>query len=151
MCCAEIQTAFKANLDCFDHATSAEEKGRQFSIELAKGSAEKFCRVHVDGCLIDDSALEKCDYVFLRCSNSDIYFVELKGRDVEKAFDQIVATIGHFKAKMKLEQRSIFGFIVASKVKLPKGSTDIANMKKQFAKKHGKALAMQTNKLLHRV
>lgn len=151
MCCSEIQIAFKALNDCFEHATSATERGRQFVVELPNGSKETFCRVRVDACLIDDSTVEKCDYVFRRCANSDIYFVELKGSDVTKGFDQIVATIKHFNGKMELAQAHIFGFIVASKVKLPKGNAEVANLKKTFVRKHGAALVFQTNKLIHRI
>jgi len=84
---------------------------------------------------------------FKRCSNSDYYFVELKGKRVKKGFDQIVATIESLKTTMNLEKKSIYGFIVASEVKSPKNNATEANLKKSFAKKHGVALRIESTKL----
>ena len=101
----------------------------------------------MDGCLISDDNIEKCDYVFRRCNNLDLYFVELKGKNIKKAVAQIVATIGYFKNKMKVQPAQLYGFVVASKVKLPKSNAELANMKKTFAKNHGAQLVLQTNEL----
>lgn len=154
MCCAEIQKAFNAKKECFsEKVTSAKgEHGRQFSIELPEGSTETFCLIKIDKCLIISAKEEKCDFVFRRCSNADLYFIECKGKKVKKGFAQIVATIGHFQKKMNLEKDKIWGFIVASEVKLPKsGAGSQANLKKTFAKKHGRALRIESEKLIHKV
>lgn len=154
MCCAEIQKAFNAKKECFsEKVTSATgEHGRQFLIELPKGSSESFCLIKVDKYLIASAGVEKCDFVFRRCSNSDFYFVECKGNKVRKGYDQIVATIGHFQKRIKLEKEKIWGFIVASEVKLPKsGAGSQANLKKTFAKEHGRALRIESEKLIHKI
>lgn len=153
MCCAEIQKAFNAKKECFsEKATSATgEHGRQFLIILPKGSTENFCLVKVDKYLIDSAQVEKCDFVFRRCSNSDFYFVECKGKKIKKGYDQIVATIGHFQTKLPLTKPQIFGFIVASEVRSPKSNAEVANLKKSFAKHHGVALRIESSKLIHKV
>lgn len=154
MCCAEIQKAFNAKKECFsEKVTSATgEHGRQFLIELPKGSTEIFCRINVDKCLIDSNRVEKCDFVFIRCSNADFYFIECKGKNIRKGYDQIIATIGHFHKKMKLEKEKIWGFIVASEVKSPRRNTRVQNMKKEFADEHGVTLKFgSNNKLIHRI
>lgn len=153
MCCAEIQKVFNAQKDCFsEKVTSATgEHGRQFLIELPKGSTEIFCLVKVDKCLIDRTKVEKCDFVFRRCSNSDFYFIECKGKKIKKGYNQILATIGYFQSKLTLAKPQIFGFIVASEVRSPKSNAEIQNIKKEFASKHGVALRIESNKLIHRV
>ena len=148
MCCIEIQNAFKAEVKCFSKTTSATENRRQFLIEVPKSSSETFCRIDIDGCLITSEKVEKCDFAFQRCSNSDYYFVELKGKKIKKGFSQILATIEQFKAKIKIEKISIYGFIVASEVKSPKNNATEANLKKTFAKHHGVALHIKSGKLI---
>ncbi len=147
MCCSKIQKTFTADKKCFSNATSAEENRRQFLIELPKDSSINFCRVQVDDCLITSEKVEKCDYAFCRCSNQDFYFVELKGTDIQKAFNQIVATISHFKAKIKLEKSQIFGFIVASRVR-PQQRQNARNLKKAFMNNHGNDLRIESTKLI---
>ncbi|MCE7922507.1 MAG: hypothetical protein DYG98_05600 [Haliscomenobacteraceae bacterium CHB4] len=153
MCCAEIQKAFNAQKECFsEKVTSATgEHGRQFLIELPKGSSESFCLIKVDKYLITNAGVEKCDFVFRRCGNSDFYFIECKGRKIKKAFSQIVATIGHFQVKFTIGKPQIYGFIVASEVRSPKNNAEIQNLKKEFANKHGVALRIESNKLIHRL
>lgn len=153
MCCSEIQKAFNAKKECFsEKVTSATgEHGRQFLIELPRYSTETFCRIQVDKCLIDSIKVEKCDFVFKRCSNSDFYFIECKGKKIKKGLDQIIATINHFKSKIKLKKEQIFGFIVASAAKFPRsGAGTQANLKKTFTK-YGVALKIENKKLIHRV
>lgn len=156
MCCAEIQKAFNARKECFsEKVTSATgEHGRQFLIELPKGSTETFCLIKVDKHLIVSARVEKCDFAFRRCSNSDFYFVECKGKGqkkIKKAYNQIVATIRHFQAKLTIKKLQIFGFIVASEVRSPKNNTEIQNLKKEFANKHGVVLRIESNKLIHKI
>ena len=153
MCCTEIQEAFNAKQECFsEKVTSATgEHGRQFLIELSKGSTETFCLIKVDKHLIASKLVEKCDFAFKRCSNSDFYFVECKGKKIKKGYNQILATIGHFQAKLPIKKPQIFGFIVASEVRSPKNNAEIQNLKKEFATKHGVALRIESNKLIHKV
>jgi len=158
MCCAEIQKAFNAKKECFsEKVTSATgEHGRQFLIELPKGSTEIFCLVKVDKCLIASTEVEKCDFVFRRCSkqgqqNPDFYFIELKGKKIKKGYSQILATIGHFQEKLSIAKSQIWGFIVASEVRTPKSNAEVANLKKSFAKHHGVALRIESNKMIYKV
>jgi hypothetical protein len=147
MCCEEIKKAFKAEEKCFSTATSASEKRSQFLIELPKGSPEIFCRIAVDGCLIADDTVKKCDFVFRRCSNSDLYFVELKGTRIEVAFEQILATLVHFKSKITLEKSKVFGFIVSSRVR-PQQRQSVRNFKKAFEEHHGAKLRIESTKII---
>jgi len=67
------------------------ENTRRFEIRNDKS---KFVnKVRVDGCLIDDNR-ECCDYLFeIDKSISLVIYVELKGSDIQKAYNQLIATI----------------------------------------------------------
>lgn len=56
--------------------------------------------IHVDNGLINNQSVEKCDYiVYWESDNSFVYYVELKGSDVSKAYSQILSTIELTKDK----------------------------------------------------
>lgn len=78
--------------DCCESKTTASENGKRFEII----SKEKFTRLKIDDCIIKSKETKKCDFGFVSHSNNDFYFVELKGKNIEKAYDQIVTTINFF-------------------------------------------------------
>ncbi|MEM6964554.1 MAG: hypothetical protein AAF573_07305 [Bacteroidota bacterium] len=148
MLCKALKEKYKIDEECVDHKLSAEEKGRKFSIQLPKKSKEKFCRIKVDDCFVNDKSVEKCDYAFHRCSNDEQYYVELKGQKIKKAFDQIAKTIsGHLKSPKEKN----YGFIVASKVKAPKRNLIVNKMKEEFKKKYGVKLEIGTTHYVHQL
>lgn len=151
MCCEKLCTAFGAPEKCFDHLLSCEENGRKFSIQLPKKSAETFCRVKVYGCVIPkDSSQERCDFMFCRCSNEELYFTELKGTDVQKAFSQIKSTIDFARPKLKFKPEQVSGFIIVSRC--PLSSAAIQKMRNEFKKKkYGQVLEVHTREWMHKV
>ena len=54
----------------------------------------------VDGALINDERVEKCDHLLIDCSEENSYFIEIKGSDLIKATQQILSTIAILKPKM---------------------------------------------------
>lgn len=151
MCCEKLRTAFEAPEKCFDNLLHCEENKRKFSIELPKKSTETFCRARLDGCIIDKNApIERCDFMFLRCSNEDIYFVELKGSNIPKALAQIKSTIGYTRPKLNFQPDQITGFIVCSRC--PLTSVEVQKLKKEFKeKKYGKTLEVHSREWTHKV
>ena len=134
-----------ANPVCTTNSKIASENGKRFEIE----SNENFTRIKIDDCLISSQVLEKCDFGFVRNSNDDFYFVELKVSDIEKALRQIISTINHFNNNfIIIPQNKRFGFIVSSKV--PSGGTDVKKLKQIFAKNYGKLLEVKNKVLIHR-
>jgi len=73
----ELITEFSS---CSLNSKVAIENGKRFEIE----SNDVYSKLRIDGCLITSTEIEKCDFGFLRHSNGDFYFVELKGKDIEK-------------------------------------------------------------------
>jgi hypothetical protein len=52
----------------------------------------------VDGCLVTGAEEKKCDFLLANCSNSVVYFIELKGRDLEDAIEQVRQTIRRYSS-----------------------------------------------------
>ncbi len=108
----------------------AEENSRK--IEICGDTYNSTDKVKVDGGLVSKhDACQRCDYFFGYNSNgcnsySNNVFVELKGCDTDKAYDQIIATITMFRDHGKLPEGSLInGVIVASKVPKATGSTKL--------------------------
>lgn len=146
MCCTKLRIAFEVPEKCFDHLLSCEEKGQKFKIQLPKKSGEAFCRIKVDGCLVSaDASQERCDFIFWRCEKEEIYFVELKGKEIRKALAQIKSTIEFSRPKLKFRQEQVFGFIVSNRC--PMASADVQKLKKDFKeKKYGQVLEIHSSR-----
>jgi len=103
-------------------------------------------KVIVDGCLINDHR-QRCDYLFeINDAFNYVIYVELKGCDIEKAFEQLDSTVNicrtrHSSAKTKT------CYIVASRV--PKIGTKIQNLKKKFIAKNLIQVQIHTNYAEH--
>lgn len=125
---------------CFEEQRPvADENGRVFTLDLPKG--EKYCKIHVDGCLITDNNQQRCDYWFHHYDKNDNVFVELKGMDIEHAVEQIIATIGWLKTRIDLPKEKRNGAIVLSKNPLTSTKTQV--LKTDFRKKHGNRLEIK--------
>lgn len=81
-------------------------------------------KVVVDGCLIKDAGL-KADYIVSKPGVVDV-IVELKGKDVPHARDQIIATLPVWRAHPPFSPK-VAGLIVCSRS--PLSSSDLQNMK----------------------
>lgn len=134
-----------ANLNCCTVSRVASENGKRFEIQ----SDEDFKRIKIDDCLISLNEIEKCDFGFVRISNDDFYFVELKGSNIDKALNQIISTIDYFEKNLiRIPKDKRLGFIVSSKV--PSAGTDVNRLKQIFAKNYGKNLEIKNRVLIYR-
>ncbi len=137
MSCTQVRAILGGEDKCYSSTSNvAEENKRKFSLQLLKNGAT-FCKIKYDKCVYNGTE-ERCDYLFTVNINHNIQewvFVELKGQDITKAFNQISAAIrqvGH----NNLREKKISAFVVPSKV--PKAArTDIGRAKETFAKRHG--------------
>ncbi|MCC9020391.1 hypothetical protein [Flavobacterium lipolyticum] len=128
-----------ANQGCCSKSKVASENGKRFEID----SKEDFTKIRIDNCLITSQQVQKCDFGFVRYFNNDFYFVELKGKDVKIALDQIISTINIFEdSVIRIPKEKRFGFIVSSRNPLSGAETN--NLKQAFAKKHGRLLEIKS-------
>lgn len=141
---SSLNDLITTNPRCYLKSKVASENGKRFEIN----SSEDFTRIKIDGCLITSQNVEKCDFGFLRHSNDDFYFVELKGKEIEKAYNQILSAIDYFnKNLIVIPKDKRFGFIVSSMV--PKAGVSTNNLKQDFAKKHGRVLEIKNRVLTY--
>ncbi len=140
MNCNDLKIKFNCDENCFsDKIFSVHEKGIKFCIVLESDKDEKFFCMKIDNCLIKNNE-KKCDFCFLREKNSEFYFVELKGTDISRAYEQIESTINYFKIKIpeNFAKEKRFGYIVSKAV--PLSSQKLKTLKNNFAKSLGKTL-----------
>lgn len=151
MCCKDLQTVLGAPAQCFDNKLACEENGRKFRIQLPRNSSETFCRVKIDGCLVSGhSDIKRCDYVFHRCHDGAYYFVELKGKDVAKACEQIMSAIDFLRPKLKFSPEKISAFVVASRSPLSSASVQV--LRNEFRKKnYGHILEVRSREWTHKI
>ncbi|MEL1243076.1 hypothetical protein AAEO56_02285 [Flavobacterium sp. DGU11] len=127
--------------NCCESNRVVKENGKRFEIE----SSESFTKIKIDNCVIVSHETEKCDYGIHRISNDDFYFIELKGKGIQKGYDQLVTTINYFQQHLvNIPKNKRIGIIVSSKVP---GGTDVNNLKQDFAKKYGKILEIKNKDL----
>lgn len=140
----DLDNLIVANTPCCSKSKVASENGKRFEIS----SQEDFTKIKIDGCLIALQNIEKCDFGFVRHLNQQFYFVELKGKDIQKAYNQIVGTINYFNTHLiKIPKNMRFGFIISSYV--PKAGISANILKQDFAKKFGKKLEIKNKEFKH--
>ena len=97
-------------------------------------------KVRVDGCYLTNG--RKCDYLFEIVDENvkEVFYVELKGKHIEDAIEQLEATLKHcFKIHKNIPKSC---YIVASRV--PKASTSTQKLKKEFKRKNSVMLYIDT-------
>lgn len=93
------------------------------TFEMLNKERRKIDKMKVDGCVITNGI--RCDWMFVdQLSKKEIY-VELKGRDVEHAYDQIVETV----TKLSKTKDNKNGIIVCTKCPLTDTKTQIIKAK----------------------
>lgn len=86
------------------------ERGKTFRIR--NNDKSRVIIVQVDGCMMKQ--IEACDYLFDVAKNNTIYYVELKGKNIEKAVKQLLSTMRFFKSTHQDKSKEFH--IVASRV-----------------------------------
>lgn len=84
-------------------------------------SGRQVCKIRIDNCVINDQSKCKCDYLIIVCNTDtqeNIYFfIELKGKDLIGAVEQLTQTIEDFKHNIN---GKMFARVVLSKVSCPR-------------------------------
>lgn len=108
-------------------------KERKSKCIFSNPNRRMLTKVIVDGCQITDGI--KCDYLILdHCRNE--YFVELKGKDLLHAVEQLEATIQQLSDKNKTVKKK--AIIVSSRN--PSNDTSVQRAQKEFKKKYNTEL-----------
>ncbi len=110
---------------------SVKERGKKF--QIINESSSLVNKVTVDGCYIKEGL--KCDYLFeiiQKEAVEKVFYVELKGKDVEHGIKQLEATINHCRSEHQNSEKKCY--IVASRY--PKSSTSSQKLKSKFRRRN---------------
>jgi len=88
------------------------EKGRKAVFRNPEGA--RFLKIRVDNCLITDSSRKRSDFIVTK-PNVGSVIIELKGKNVTQAYEQLFATLRHDECQDWLEKRKVL-LIVCSRV-----------------------------------
>jgi hypothetical protein len=77
---------------------------KQTKITFHNTSGVTVAKIKIDGCVITDNAVKKCDYLLLCAEIKKAIFVELKGNKVATAIEQLSATLDNKIIKEPLAQ-----------------------------------------------
>lgn len=105
--------------DCSDGKHIVVEENKKKYV-LQNPSKQKICKIRIDGCVIYSKTQRKCDYLIIVCESEHKYFIELKGRDLISAVEQLTETIKYFQSECYQSNGKVFARVVLSKVPMPK-------------------------------
>jgi len=122
---------------------TAEENKRKLTINNQSGKLIN--KVKVDGCL-EVGTGKRCDYLFeLMVSKSkntyQVIYLELKGNNIERGYQQLIATIELFVSEHQGIKKECH--IVASRV--PKAGAKVQDLKVELLKKKKAKLIVSTD------
>lgn len=91
----------------------------------------EFYKIKIDGDVEKNTATKKCDFLVIKKDKEDIeIFIELKGSDIKKAYEQIITSYKKYSDNNK--NPKLYAAIVVSKY--PSRDTSIQNKQKELAK-----------------
>ncbi|MAM29666.1 MAG: hypothetical protein CMC13_11650 [Flavobacteriaceae bacterium] len=92
-------------------------KGGKSTFRIENEDRKQYSKVNFEDCVYDGKENEtKCDYAFIH--RDVVYFVELKGSDVQKGYAQLAATI--IDTKKCFQDKEIKARLVVTKNGAPK-------------------------------
>ena len=74
------------------------EKGKRY--QLNNPGKKMVCRIRLDHCFLSSSK-KVCDFLVLDCDKKQAYFVELKGRHVSDAAEQILQSLDRLQEQVQ--------------------------------------------------
>lgn len=132
--CEEIKKNYPHCTSCSNGSKIVVKENKRKYV-LQNPSGKEICTVRIDGCVISSQKQAKCDFMIIVCNTRDVYFIELKGRDIFHGVEQLNQTIDYFKNEI---HGKVFVRIVVSKVVHPKATIEtdarVKRLKDKFKK-----------------
>ncbi|MDR1287142.1 MAG: hypothetical protein LBK08_06000 [Treponema sp.] len=107
---------------------------KRTKVTFHNSARETVAKIRIDGCVITDKAVKKCDYLLLCVGIRKAVFVELKGNKVIVAIEQLSATLDNEIIKEPLKQYKKRAYAVVTGNPFP--LSKIQNIQDGFSKKH---------------
>ncbi|MCH4895959.1 hypothetical protein E0494_04515 [Marinilabiliaceae bacterium JC040] len=142
----------KINDNCKEISNNKILKLNENKSTLYVDNAKGIVKIKVDGCAINDNNILKCDYLLHILDESDNkkvikeIFIELKGKNIPHAIEQIKNTIEILSTDKKKCPK--LSFVIATKVK-PSFTSIIQKNKIFFKKNYNSSLNIETKE--HRI
>lgn len=149
-CCADEQYVCENKGNCivyrdFRPQAVCEEKGKRYNL-----INDKHCQIalfHMDGGIIcDEQNMPKCDFLFVVYDQAcpTAIFVELKGKDIKHAVNQLKASVDRYGGVL---DRRICARIVCSSVPRLYNDPIVKKLKKELVSQYkGTLLIFEKNK-----
>jgi hypothetical protein len=110
-----------------------EENGAEITFHNPKGKIVE--KIKIDGGIITDKTVKKCDYLVSCLDIKMAIFVELKGNKVMVAIEQLSATLDNTAIKTAIEGYTKNAYaVVARGALVPKVNTGIQHKQESFRK-----------------
>ncbi|OYQ62397.1 hypothetical protein B9G53_22515 [Pseudanabaena sp. SR411] len=132
--CQEFQENYSSCTVCQQgtEIPAFDKKNKKIKYILQNPSRRKVCKVQIDDCVITSQTQRKCDYLMIVCESKlsnqpesvDLYFIELKGRDLMSAVEQLTETIKYFQSEKYKFTGKVFARAVVTRVHIPTSSID---------------------------
>jgi hypothetical protein len=100
-------------------------------------------KVRIDGCVITDGP--RCDFLVLVADRPDEVYIELKGRDIAHAVEQLEATI----AQVSADKARVAKICYVACSHVPKMQTAIQRHATRFARHYNARLHVKSNYIEH--
>ncbi len=124
-----------------------QSKNSKSEVLLANPQGITIKIVQIDGCVIKGNQQMRCDRLVI-VPHQELIFIELKGKKIEQAFKQIVATLTYIRqACSSTQNHHIIGIIACTRC--PLASTDIQNLKAKFRNQYHGKLLIQSGSVSH--
>jgi hypothetical protein len=124
-----------------DKIIVVEENKKKFRIN--NSNQKEIYQIKVDNCLITEGY--KCDYLFeVENPITKVFYVELKGKDIKHAFEQLIATVEFCNSSHQKSLRECHVVMSSS----PKFSTTAQVIKKRLKDKYGIESFNHTNQAI---
>jgi len=102
------------------------------SIRLINPTQKRIHKITIDGCVVNDQKTKRCDLLFeIDDDEPQAIYVELKGKNITDAVEQLKSTLSMLSNKHKKHKKSCY--VICSYV--PKGAPLINTLKACFKKK----------------
>ena len=113
---------------------SLRELGESRTYKLHNNSGKEIVIYKIDGSLINDENVLKCDYG-IYTEDDWLFLIELKGTDLNHALNQINSTINILLKQTNIKVKKLNARIVLSKVSIPRIYASKENKLKQLLHK----------------
>jgi hypothetical protein len=118
-------------------------KEKQSKMIFENPTALEVCILEVDDCAITTGI--RCDYALSADTIAEEFYIELKGRDIKHAFEQLAATFNQISEDPQRHPK--YGFIISTRC--PLTGPEIQKMQKLMKQKYNTKLIIKNRQHTH--